>query len=183
MENRFGERLKQLRTEKKMKQKEFAKLVDLTPSSVSAYEKGNRMPDLTIAQRIAEKTGASLDWLCGNDAPQTGKVNVDSFVWTDTNGVHAWASDVLKVLAFLSKYQFASILETNKGAALEFNLPILSEFLINIQKLMNLKASGMLSDEILEAALEGFYQANSNKQITPIEFPPPVDIKELQGLI
>lgn len=188
MENRFGERLRQLRLENKMTQKAFAALVELTPSSVSAYEKGNRVPDLDIAQKIAEKTNVSLDWLCGIANNKDKKVDIDSLVWKDGRGVHAWADDVLKILAFLCKNNFGKIIDQEidtpfHNVSINFDDLYIMDFLLNVDKLLSLKKNGTLSTELLEAALAGLYKTHSDVIVTPIEFEPPEDLKELQGLI
>lgn len=66
----FAERMKATREEKGLKQNELAKMVGVTPTTISAYEKsdteGNgKKPTLENAQAIAKALGCSLDWLCG----------------------------------------------------------------------------------------------------------------------
>lgn len=50
----------------------FAKRVDLSPSLVSSYLNGTRLPEATTLRKLAEGTGVSLDWLLlgwGGDDP------------------------------------------------------------------------------------------------------------------
>lgn len=66
----FAERMKATREEKGLKQNELAKMVGVTPTTISAYEKsdteGNgKKPTLENAQAIAKALGCSLDWLSG----------------------------------------------------------------------------------------------------------------------
>ncbi len=63
--NIFSERLKELRMELGMSQRQMAELVGCTAATLSAYEKGTKNPSLEIARNIAKKCNVSLDWLCG----------------------------------------------------------------------------------------------------------------------
>ena len=67
-ENIFGERLRQLRTEYTIKsQKDFAQELGIPQPTLSAYEGGKIKPTIDAIINIAEKTGVSIDWLCGRD--------------------------------------------------------------------------------------------------------------------
>jgi len=60
----FGQRLRYLREEKKLKQIELAKLLNLESSStISQYEKLNRIPDANILQRLADIFNVTTDYL------------------------------------------------------------------------------------------------------------------------
>lgn len=66
----FAQRMKNAREEKGLKQNELAKIIGVTPTTISSYEKadsdGNgKKPTLENAQAIAKTLGVSLDWLCG----------------------------------------------------------------------------------------------------------------------
>lgn len=61
----FSERLKSLRLELNMTQKEFAERIGVTAAALSAYENNQKNPSIAVAKRISEKFNISLDWLCG----------------------------------------------------------------------------------------------------------------------
>ena len=61
----FGKRLKQLREEKKMNQKEFAKVLGVTPATLSTYEKSGKYPAVPKLIEMAKKADVSIDWLLG----------------------------------------------------------------------------------------------------------------------
>lgn len=74
----FAQRLKELREELKLTQRQFGEKCETTGAAISAYEKGQKLPSLTVATRIAQAFHVSLDWLFGldeavelNKAPQT----------------------------------------------------------------------------------------------------------------
>ncbi len=166
MGNRFGERLRQLRIEIKMTQKEFAELVGLTPSSISAYEKGNRVPDLDIAQKIAEKTNVSLDWLCGTETAQPKEINYNNLIWEDEAGNKCiWTNDILKMIAFLCDNNIcSSSIEKDKfgfnNLFLKFGQNGVIDFYKNLDTLFSLKKNGVLSDDLYNAAVNGLYNSN-----------------------
>lgn len=58
-------RLKELRTDKKLTQKEFAQKIGASSVSVSSYEIGAKTPSLDMMIRIATTFDVSLSWLCG----------------------------------------------------------------------------------------------------------------------
>lgn len=65
--NMLGSRLKALRKEKKLTQKELAEKINVTNVSVSGYESGNRTPDTETLQKLADFFEVSTDFLLGRD--------------------------------------------------------------------------------------------------------------------
>lgn len=61
----LGIRLKKLRNEKKLTQKQLAEKINVTHVSISGYESGNRSPDTDTLQRLADFFGVSTDYLLG----------------------------------------------------------------------------------------------------------------------
>lgn len=59
------DRLKELRSEKQITQRELANLLQLSPSTIAMYETGQRMPDPETLQRIADFFNVSTDFLLG----------------------------------------------------------------------------------------------------------------------
>lgn len=64
-ENYFSNRLKILRKEKNLTQKEIAKKIGIGPSSMSNYEQGTRFPDKATLKLIADFHEVSIDYLLG----------------------------------------------------------------------------------------------------------------------
>ena len=54
MTNQLGEKLKNLRTERNISQKEMAQMLFVSRSSVANWETGGRIPDLLMLSRIAK---------------------------------------------------------------------------------------------------------------------------------
>lgn len=61
----FAEILKQLRSKKKLNQKQFANKIFVSPSAVSQYETGRTMPSRETLERIAKYFDVSTDYLLG----------------------------------------------------------------------------------------------------------------------
>lgn len=61
----FSDRLKELRTSLNLTQVQFVEDLGITAAALSAYEKNQKNPSISVAKRIAEEYNVSLDWLCG----------------------------------------------------------------------------------------------------------------------
>ena len=64
---KFGDRIKRIRTERKMSQEEFANLLGTSKQVISRYETNQRTPKITVANKYAKMLGVSLNWLLGED--------------------------------------------------------------------------------------------------------------------
>lgn len=61
----IGERLKELRKERKLTQTELGNKINVTKVSISGYENGNRSPDTDTLQRLADYFDVTTDYLLG----------------------------------------------------------------------------------------------------------------------
>ena len=61
----FSERLKQTRIKHGFTQDEFAKKLNISASSISLYENGDREPSLATLKTISETLNVSTDYLLG----------------------------------------------------------------------------------------------------------------------
>jgi transcriptional regulator with XRE-family HTH domain len=61
----FANNLKQLRIRRNLTQKEFAKLMNIAPSTVTMYEIGQREPNFTLLDKMATYFEVSADYLLG----------------------------------------------------------------------------------------------------------------------
>lgn len=60
-----GNRIKNLREERDMKQEDLAKVLSISPSAVGMYERDEREPNDEITLKLAEYFGVSTDYLLG----------------------------------------------------------------------------------------------------------------------
>lgn len=66
----FPERLKEARRRKKLKQREVAEHLQITPHSYQQYEGGDRRPNFETLVALADLLGVSTDYLLGRvDTP------------------------------------------------------------------------------------------------------------------
>lgn len=75
----MGEKLKSLRIEKKLTQKQIADRIGLAISAVSSYESGSRYPSYDVLVKLARIFHVSTDYLLG----MTDKRNIDVSDLTD----------------------------------------------------------------------------------------------------
>lgn len=61
-------RIKDLRIEKQLYQKDLAKLLKCTPVTVSRYETGERDPDIETICRLCDVFGCTADYLLGRSS-------------------------------------------------------------------------------------------------------------------
>lgn len=61
-----------LRDEARLTQGELAERAGISKRSVAAYESGEAQPTLSLAIRLADALGVSLDELAGREAPERG---------------------------------------------------------------------------------------------------------------
>ena len=61
----FSKRLKELRTENKILQKDLAKVLGVQQNSVSGWENGSREPDFAMLEKIAVYFNVTTDYLLG----------------------------------------------------------------------------------------------------------------------
>lgn len=77
----LGEKLKELRKERNLKQEELALLLNVDRTTVSNWERGEKQPSLDILIRLHAIYGVTLDEIVGlkSDNPRN-EVNLDSLV-------------------------------------------------------------------------------------------------------
>ena len=63
----IGTKIKYLREANGMKQKELASVLQLAPSTVNKYEKGERIPEIKHLVKIADFFDVSVDFLLGRE--------------------------------------------------------------------------------------------------------------------
>lgn len=63
----FGEKLSELLEERHITQKEFAKTLNIAPTTLNGYIKDKRQPDFELVKRIASTLRVSTDFLLGSD--------------------------------------------------------------------------------------------------------------------
>lgn len=75
---KFADRLKELRISKGLSQKELAKLMGVSSSTISMYEQDQREPSFEIEERIADYFNVDLDYLRGGSNTTTKIISGDA---------------------------------------------------------------------------------------------------------
>lgn len=151
---KFAERMKQSRERKGMKQNELAKAINVTPTTISSYEKadteGNgKKPTLENAQAIAETLGVSLDWLCGmSDAVGGG--------YTDFNA-EAYLKSIVRILAETS--------HTVSENGIIFENEVILEFIRKISDLIDVYHAGSIPKDLIDVCIDKIIKDYSNYEI------------------
>jgi transcriptional regulator with XRE-family HTH domain len=72
----FALRLKQLRMQKGLLQKEFAKLISVNYTQYNRYEKGETIPSAEIFSKLADALGTTVDYLMEGKADDAVVANL-----------------------------------------------------------------------------------------------------------
>lgn len=71
----FSIKLKTLREEKRISQRDLAKILGISQGSVGNWEAGTREPDFKTVKKIADFFDVSIDYLIGRNVP----TNIETF--------------------------------------------------------------------------------------------------------
>lgn len=96
MLNNLGERLKNLRKNRHLTQKQLATLLHIHHSIISAYENGSRTPSLDVLILLSDIFHVSTDYLLGKERQR----NIDTSGLTD--------SQIEAVRAIVAEFQIAN---------------------------------------------------------------------------
>lgn len=106
MENSLGKRIKFLREEKELSQLEFSKILNISNSTLSQYEAGNRMPGDEIKKKIAEYFNVSLDYLMGaSNIRNPYQINTKSNDNEEQNLIPEEFTNADEARAYVNKHQ------------------------------------------------------------------------------
>ena len=75
----FGEKLKILRAEKGLTQKETAKQLEISETGYAGYEQGYREPDFTTLAKICRLFEVTSDYLIGLENEDGSKVKTNTY--------------------------------------------------------------------------------------------------------
>lgn len=63
----YGDRLKQLLNERRLKQKEFAEDMNVTQNAIHNYVNNKREPSMEMQKKIADYFGVTIDYMMRSD--------------------------------------------------------------------------------------------------------------------
>jgi len=80
--SKFAERLKELRNQRGLSQYKLADLLDVSPSTVAAWEVGRNEPNYDMLKKIADFFEVSVDYLLGKtDDPTPSHKRIEDYPW------------------------------------------------------------------------------------------------------
>lgn len=149
----FSDRLKILRLNLNVTQKDFAEKIGITASALSSYENNLKNPSIAVAKKIAETFNVSIDWLCG----LTNEMNKENDIKT--------YSDLIRLFLKIQKLEMApngfTFMATNKGNGIITENGEMYSIIRDIQKMQNVLSDGTLSQDIYNTWLDGFLEKHN----------------------
>lgn len=166
----FATRLKEIRNDNHMTQKEFAQKIGVTPAALSAYENNQKNPSVAVLQRIGENFDVSLTWLCG--VAQRKSVNKVFTTYTD---ILEMFFDIMSI-AKLNVYPTSKTEKDVNGDSVEmwgimFSDPNLKTFLSDWQRMRGLYISGAIYQDLYLIWLEREVKKYNFSIIPELEIP------------
>ena len=166
----FATRLKEIRNDNHMTQKEFAQKIGVTPAALSAYENNQKNPSVAVLQRIGENFDVSLTWLCG--VAQRKSVNKVFTTYTD---ILEMFFDIMSI-AKLNVYPTSKTEKDVNGDSVEmwgimFSDPNLKTLLSDWQRMRGLYISGAIDQDLYLIWLEREVKKYNFSIIPELEIP------------
>lgn len=166
----FTTRLREIRNDNHMTQKEFAQKIGVTPAALSAYENNQKNPSVAVLQRIGENFDVSLTWLCG--VAQRKSVNKVFTTYTD---ILEMFFDIMSI-AKLNVYPTSKTEKDVNGDSVEmwgimFSDPNLKTFLSDWQRMRGLYISGAIDQDLYLIWLEREVKKYNFSIIPELEIP------------
>lgn len=195
----FAIRLKELRKEKELTQQELAKKFNISKSSISMYESGDRMPEYETLEAIADFFNVNLDFLVGKSNIRSHPFD-DLFQIPNIFPIEKKKFPLLGNVAcgepILAEENFEGYIEAGTDIQADFCLKAKGDSMINARimegdivfiRKQDMVENGEIAAVIIEdeATLKRFYMANDMIQLIAENpaFPPQIYKKEeLNGI-
>lgn len=156
-------RLKELRNNMQLTQKEFADKVGFTQATLSAYENTQKKPSLDIIMDIAEKCEVSIDWLCGLSDKKSYKTYINTY--SDIGIMLLDISHYIQLTIEDVKYYDIQFNEV-ESTGIVFNNTQLTEFLNKWKKIKDLYEEKTIDSETYLNIMTSFFNTYS----IPVEY-------------
>lgn len=132
----FSQRLKELRKERKLTQKQLAENLGIATSTIIKYERGEREPNIQNLKRFANYFNVTVDYLLGfddefNNLDLTSKrltlFHDDRVEWDERGHLAYKDSSAKKMMKFISEQQAMAYYNTYRNIALKYGICSLDE--------------------------------------------------------
>lgn len=114
-------KLRELREEKKIKQKDLAEIMNVSPNTVSYWEQGKREPNFDDLKKLADIFDVSLDYLLGRDNSKCANLsNEQKKLLNDFEELNKSNQEIIlsTIAAFLTQQAarvFGNVINSNGG--------------------------------------------------------------------
>lgn len=142
----FADRLKQARQKMDLNYKQLSELSKTTSTALSNYEKGEKMPNLESAAKIAVALGVSIDWLCGIED-----------VEKDNNSINLLSSLMVLLDSLPFETGYSNIINEEFSIFLKFDLTLfdkLIDFIDEYRRIQEIKNTNLATDEMISTLLQ-----------------------------
>lgn len=144
--DKLPERIKAIREDIPMTQKEFSDLLGIKQQTLSGYETGKMKPPIDVLAMISQKCNISIDWMCGiSEKRQSQREFVTG-------------ADVIQTLAELNKavYFFVDRCRTDDGEYQAIIIPdsAIQLFLNDWKSMLNIYRNGTITESLYKLWLE-----------------------------
>lgn len=167
MELLFAKRIRGKRLEKGLTQEQLAQAIQISPQSVSKWERGDGYPDITLLPRIANFFQISVDELIGNDEA-TRAEDADNFErtwWSIPFTNEGWQKKLKLAKEYYTKYPQNFEVMHYLSEAIVNNMDVLEE---NLQLLFEIHAkimSGCTEEEYRRDSLHRVCYAATDSEL------------------
>lgn len=142
----IGERLREIRLEKGLSQKEASDKLHITPAMISSYEKGAKNPSIATVYQLADFYGVSIDWLCGIQEDKFTKMRTDQ--------------DIMKFLTALNEAADFKVESRNaSNTAIVFNSKSVCAFLRDWNPIRKLYIDGVINKELYDLWINNYFKS------------------------
>lgn len=111
----FDERLKKLREERGLTQKQVAEALEMNPRTYSSYENNEREPNSEILLMIADLFDVSIDYLVGYDERRAIKKEIGRTKSEQLNKAEMDLIETFRGLSYQGKEHFKTTIEMYKS--------------------------------------------------------------------
>lgn len=94
--NILGKRIKKLREKNNLNQLEFSKILNISNTTLSQYEAGNRTPSDEIKEKVADYFNVSVDYLLGRTEKYSSEAQNSKIYKSNSLDVSNLPEDAIK---------------------------------------------------------------------------------------
>ncbi len=114
--NKLSIRLRELREERNLLQKDIANLLNITTSAYGYYEQGKREPDTHVVNSLADFYDVSSDYLLGRTNCKSTENNISHIQYSLITAIDSLSPESLKDLEkYVQLLKLKDLTDNNKG--------------------------------------------------------------------